>query len=79
MKTLIVAKVPTHHNSTSLRRLNLENYKSFGSGVHQSVEDFKTLSDAKAHMKGRDTEGVSISYLTGQDRMDYAHYNYLKF
>ena len=80
MKTLIVAKVPTHHNSSSLRNLNLEHYNKFGSGVHQSVEDFKTLSDAKEHMSCRDVEGVaSVEYLSGVEREEYRAYGYLKF
>lgn len=80
MKTLIVAKVPTHHNSSSLRGLDLEIYKQFPTGVHQAVEDFKTMADAKKHMQGKDTEGVSsIKYLTGIEREEYKEYGYLKY
>jgi len=79
MKTLIIAKVPTHHTSRALRGLNLENYKEFGSGVHQAAEDFKTMKEAKAHLNGRDLEEVNIQYLTGCDREEYQDYGYLKF
>ena len=80
MKTLIIATIPTHHNSTSLRGLNLEHYNQFGSGVHQSCEDFKTIREAKQHLKDRDLQGVaSIQYLTGYDREEYRVHNYLKY
>lgn len=80
MKTLIVATVPTHHNSSALRCLNLKTYKTFGSGVHQAVEDFKTKEQAKQHLKGRDTKHVGrIQFLTGQDREEYRDLGYLEF
>ena len=78
MKTLIIATVPTHHSSSALRGLNLKTYKTFGSGVHQAVEDFKTKAEAKQHLKGRDAEHVSrIQLLTGQDREEYRDLCYL--
>lgn len=80
MKTLIVAKVPTHHNSTALRNLNLKTYKQFGSGVHQAVEDFRTLADAKKHLEDKDTSGVaSVVLLNGWERLEYKDLNYLEF
>jgi hypothetical protein len=80
MKTLVIAKVPTHHNSTSLRNLNLENYKTFPTGVHLSYQDFKTIKEAKESLKNRDIEGVeSVQFLTGYDRLEYADYNYLTY
>ena len=78
MKTLIVATTPTHHSSSALRGLNLKTYKTFGSGVHQAVEDFKTKEQAKQHLKGRDTKHVGrIQLLTGQDREEYRDLGYL--
>ena len=79
MKTLVVAKVPTHHNSTALRSLRLKTYKSFGSGVHQAVEDFRTLADAKKHLEDRDTSEVQISFLSGWEREEYKDFGYLEF
>lgn len=79
MKTLIVAKTPTHHTSTALRNLRLKTYKVFGSGVHQAVEDFRTLADAKRHLEGRDTSEVQLSFLSGWEREEYRDLNYLEF
>ena len=80
MKTLIVAKVQTHHNSSALRGLNLKTYKQFPTGVHQTVEDFKTMKEAREHLKGRDTKHVhSIRFLTGWEREEYRDLGYLEY
>ena len=79
MKTLIVATIPTHHTSSALRSLNLKHYKKYPTGVHQTVEDFKTLKDANNHLEGRDTKEVNLKILVGLDREEYREYNYLDY
>lgn len=79
MKTLIVATTPTHHTSRALRLLNLETYKQFGSGVHQAVEDFRTMEDAKNHLKNRETHEVSVKFVSGLERLEYKNLGYLKY
>jgi hypothetical protein len=80
MKTLVIAKIPTHHNQTSLMNLNLENYKKFPTGVHLSYEDFKTKKEVKEFLKDKNIKEVGdIEFLTGYDRLEYETYNYLKY
>ena len=79
MKTLIVAKIPTHHTSNALRGLSLENYKQFPTGVHQAFEDFRTLKEAKEHLKDRLTHEVNVQLLTGLERLEYKDFNYLEY
>lgn len=64
MKVILQARVPTHHNSTDLRNLNLKHYKQHGSGVHESWEFFQTKAEAVAHMKGRDTN-IAVNFISG--------------
>ena len=79
MKTYNYQVSPITENFSSANNgLTLKTYKTFGSGVHQAVEDFKTKAEAKQHLKGRDTEHVGkIQLLTGQDREEYRDLGYL--
>ncbi len=70
MKVILQASVPTHHNSTDLRGLNLKHYKSHGSGVHESWEAFKTMKEAREHLKDREVD-VPVKFLTGWEMDEY--------
>ena len=79
MKTLLIAKIPTHHTSEALKSLNLDNYTEFETGTHHATKDFESMKDARNYLKGLDITKVKIKLLTRMEREKYRNLNYLKF